>query len=57
LTEAAGDIKVIASHCDHVQLGIAGEGELKERCSEDGVELIPIEHSRRGYNEGGRYNE
>jgi len=57
LTEAAGDIKVIASHGDYVQLGIAGEGELKERCSEDGVELIPSEYSRRGYNEGGRYNE
>jgi hypothetical protein len=26
LTEAAGDIKVIASHGDHVQLSIAGEG-------------------------------
>jgi hypothetical protein len=57
LKEAAGDIKVIASHGDHVQLGIAGEEELKERVSEDGVELIPSEFSRGGYIEGGRYDE
>jgi hypothetical protein len=57
LTEAAGDIKVIASDGDHVQLGIAGEGELKQRCSEDGVELIPSEYLRGGYIKGKKYNK
>jgi hypothetical protein len=56
LTKAAGDVKVILSHGDHVQLGIAG-AETKERCSEDGVELISSEYSRRRYSEGGRYGE
>jgi hypothetical protein len=56
LTKAAGDVKVILSHGDHVQLGIAS-AETKERCSEDGVELIPSEYSRRRYSEGGRYGE
>ena len=56
MTKAAGDVKVILGHRDHVQLSIAG-AETKERRSEDGVELIPSEYSRRRYSEVGRYGE
>ncbi|KAE9379747.1 hypothetical protein N431DRAFT_500228 [Stipitochalara longipes BDJ] len=56
LPEAAGNVKVIVSHREHIQLGIAGE-EAKERCSEDGIELIPSKHSRGRYSEGERYDE
>jgi hypothetical protein len=56
LDKAAGDVKVILSHRDHVQLGIAG-AETKERRNEDGVELIPSDYSRRRYSEGERYGE
>ncbi|KAE8451715.1 hypothetical protein EG329_003172 [Mollisiaceae sp. DMI_Dod_QoI] len=57
LTEDAGDVKVIVSQGDHVQLRIA-DGETEKPCSEDGIELLPGKYSR-GHSdeEGGNDDE